>query len=77
MYIPIEAKEPELAMDFMKFVYSEMESSGSAYAPAFEVKTAANATLSDEFCSLVVDIFKGNVKSDKFAEKMLEHIEEY
>ncbi|MBR3935357.1 MAG: extracellular solute-binding protein [Oscillospiraceae bacterium] len=77
MYIPIEAKEPELAMDFMKFVYSEMESSGSAYAPAFEVKTAANATLSDEFCGLVVDIFKSNADSEDFAEKMIEYIKEY
>ena len=77
MYIPIEAKEPELAKDFMKFVYSEMESSGSAYAPAFEVKTAANATLSDEFCNLVVDIFKSNADSEDFAEKMIEYIKEY
>lgn len=77
MYIPIEAKEPELAMDFMKFIYSEMESSGSAYAPAFEVKTAANATLSDEFCNLVVDIFKSDVDSKNFAEKMIEYIKEY
>ena len=77
MYIPIEAKEPELAMDFMKFIYSEMESSGSAYAPAFEVKTAAIATLSDEFCNLVVDIFKSDVDSKNFAEKMIEYIKEY
>ena len=77
MYIPIEAKEPELAMDFMKFIYSEMESSGSAYAPAFEVKTAANATLADEFCNLVVDIFKSDVDSKNFAEKMIEYIKEY
>ena len=54
-----------------------MESSGSAYAPAFEVKTAANATLSDEFCNLVVDIFKSDVDSKNFAEKMIEYIKEY
>lgn len=83
MYIPVEAKEPELAKDFIKSVYMTMSASSSesyaagCYTAEFAEKSAENATLSDEFCSLVVDIFKGNVKSDKFAEKMLEHIEEY
>ena len=83
MYIPVEAKEPELAKDFIKSVYMTMSASSSesyasgCYTAEFAEKSAENATLSDEFCSLVVDIFKGNVESDEFAEKMLEHIEEY
>ena len=91
MYIPVEAKEAELAKQFMAFLYSEnvvnlaeaklgktIPASGSTViAPEFAVKSAANATLSDEFCKLVVDVFKGNVKSSDFAEKMLEYIKEF
>ena len=40
-------------------------------------KSAENETLSDEFCELVVEVFKGKVSSDDFGEKMIEHIEEY
>ena len=46
-------------------------------APEFAVKSSANPTLSDEFCKLVVEIFKGNVTSEKFAEEMIEYIKEY
>ncbi len=81
MYIPAEAKEAELAKEFMKHLYLENAAS-SAYPNAvfsadFATKSAANETLSDEFCNLVVDIFKGNVTSEKFAEKMLEYIKEF
>ena len=91
MYIPVEAKEPELAKDFMKFLYSDTaanlakeklgktapESGITAIAPEFMVKSADNETLSDEFCALVVDIFKGNIKTAELGEKMLEYIKEY
>ena len=77
MYIPVEAKEPELAKEFIKCVYSESNYSGAAFAPGFATKNAANETLADEFCELVVEVFKGKASSENFAEKMLEYIKEY
>ncbi len=81
MYIPIEAKEPELAKEFIRSIYSSMSASSeyiaSGFTAEFAEKSASNATLSDEFCKLVVDVFKGNVDSENFSEKMLEYIEEY
>ena len=81
MYIPVEAKEPELAKDFIKFVYFDVFASSSypstMFAAEFASKNAANESLSDEFCDLVVDVFKGNATSENFAEKMLEYIKEY
>ena len=83
MYIPIEAKEPELAKDFMEYIYkyisldSSSAVSANAFTPIFAVKSADNETLSDEFCELVVDIFKGDVSAEEFNDKMLEYIEEY
>ena len=49
----------------------------SVFAPRFVIKAADNETLSDEFCSLVVSVFKGDVAPDEFAAKMVEYIEEY
>lgn len=91
MYIPVEAKEAETAKQFMSFLYSETVanlakeklgkeiplSGTTVIAPEFAVKSSANPTLSDEFCDLVVDVFKGNATSENFAEKMLEYIKEY
>lgn len=91
MYIPVEAKKPDLAKQFMEFLYGESVASLAknmlgketltgntmVIAPEFVTKTASNATLSDEFCKLVVDVFKGNVTSENFAEKMIEYIKEY
>ena len=91
MYIPVEAKEADLAKQFMGFLYGETAagiakeklgkeipaSTATVIAPEFVVKSAANPTLSDEFCGLVVDIFKGNVSAEEFAEEMLEYIKEY
>lgn len=77
MYIPAEAKEPELAKEFMKHIYAESEQPSAVFSPAFETKSAENETLSDEFCNLVVDIFKGNIKADEFGKKMLEYIKEF
>lgn len=77
MYIPAEAKEPELAKEFMKHIYEKSEQPSAVFAPVFETKSAENETLSDEFCALVVDIFKGDVKADEFAKKMLEYIKEF
>lgn len=81
MYIPIEAKEPELAKDFMEYIYMQLSLDSSnaqnVYAPEFAVKSSDNETLSDEFSALVVDIFKGDVDADEFKDKMLEYIEEY
>ena len=91
MYIPVEAKKADLAKQFMGFLYGETvagiakeklgkeipANDATVIAPEFVVKSAANPTLSDEFCKLVVDIFKGNVTADKFAEKMIEYIKEF
>ncbi len=81
MYIPVEAKEPELAKEFMKFIYSgtnaSSEYSTAVFAPAFEVKTAANETLSDEFCRHIVDVFKSVTDAEEFVEQMITYIEEY
>lgn len=79
MYIPKEAKEPDLAKDFMEYIYSSAssENSSAVFAAAFTEKSASNATLSDEFCALVVDIFKGNIKSGDFSDKMIEYIKEF
>lgn len=91
MYIPIEAKEPDLAKQFMGFLYSEsvanlaesmlgketLTGDTTVIAPEFITKSAANVTLSDEFCKLIVDVFKGDVTSENFTEKMLEYIKEY
>ena len=41
------------------------------------VKAADNESLSDEFCALVVSVFKGDVKPEEFASKMVEYIEKY
>lgn len=76
MYIPIEAKEPELAKEFIKAVYANMDSE-SVYVPEFATKTSANESLADEFCNLIVGIFKGNVDADELAEKMIEYIKEF
>lgn len=113
MYIPIEAKNADLAKKFMIFQYSDAavqiaaetlgeftpvlkiselagqyeldetdkeayESIGtSVFAPKFAVKSAENASLSDEFTGLIVSVFRGEVTSGEFTEKMLEYIEEY
>ena len=83
MYIPIEAKEPELAKDFMEYIYFSFSASSEysfnigGFAAEFAEKAANNQSLADEFCALVVDVFKGNVSADEFGEKMLEYIEEY
>ncbi len=81
MYIPVEAKEPELAIKFMEQIYFDASAASDLnnnfFAADFAEKAADNATLSDEFCKLIVDVFKGNVTSEKFGEKMLEYIEEY
>lgn len=91
MYIPIEAKEVELAKQFMTFLYTDdalylasemlgkmdVENESIVFAAKFAEKSADNETLADEFCELVVDIFKGNVDADEFKDKMLEYIEEY
>ncbi len=80
MYIPAEAKEPELAKEFIKHIYTGNSSSvypSAVFAPVFEMKIAENETLSDEFCALVVDIFKSNIKSEDFGNKMIEYIKEF
>ena len=81
MYIPVEAKEPELAKDFMKHIYMDMSSS-STYSPEvfageFAVKNGANETLSDEFCGHIVDVFKSMADADEFVDQMLVYIEEF
>ncbi len=77
MYIPAEAKKAELAKEFIKHIYAESEQPSAVFSAAFETKAAENETLSDEFCNLVVDIFKGNIKADEFSKKMLEYIKEF
>ena len=81
MYIPVEAKEPELAKEFMKHIYRGDVASSvyptSVFTAEFSIKSAANETLSDEFCDLVVDIFKGNIKAEEVSDKMIEYIKEY
>lgn len=81
MYIPIEAKEPELAMELMKHIYFDASASSELannfFCAEFAEKSADNESLSDEFCKLIVDVFKGNADSENFVEKMLEYIEEY
>ena len=81
MYIPIEAKEPELAMELMKHIYFDASASSELannfFCAEFAEKSADNESLSDEFCRLIVDVFKGNADSENFVEKMLEYIEEY
>lgn len=77
MYIPAEAKEAELAKEFIKHIYAESEQPSSVFSPVFETKSAENETLSDEFCDLVVDIFKGDIKAEEFGKKMLEYIKEF
>lgn len=81
MYIPIEAKEPEIAKEFIKAVYTDISASSeyplAMFASEFATKNAANPSLEDEFCKHVVDVFKSNLDADEFAEKMLEYIKEY
>lgn len=83
MYIPFEAKEPQLAKDFMKFILEDHASEnnylpGSVFFSAeFSRKTGANETLSDEFCESVIDVFKSDSDAEEFVEQMLEYIEEY
>lgn len=77
MYIPAEAKKAELAKEFIKHIYAQSEQPSAVFSAAFETKAAENETLSDEFCNLVVDIFKGNIKADEFSKKMLEYIKEF
>lgn len=113
MYIPVEAKNVDLAKNFMSFLYSDTAAevaaqtvkklppvanisgiaaqyelgaaeneaysaiTSSVFAPRFVIKAADNETLSDEFCSLAVSVFKGDVAPDEFAAKMVEYIEEY
>lgn len=113
MYIPVEAKNADLAKKFMIFQYSDTavqiaaETLGeltpvlkvselaekyelaetdkeayksiatSVFAPKFTVKSAENESLSDEFTKLIVSVFRGDVTSENFKEKMLEYIEEY
>lgn len=85
MYIPIEAKEIETAKKFISFLYSDevvlLIENGVKYenvfTPEFITKSSSNPTLSDEFCKLVVDVFKGTVTSENFQEKMLEYVKEY
>ncbi len=113
MFIPVEAKNKDLAKKFMIFQYSdaaakiaaetlgelmpiqkiaslagqyELEPSAkevylsfgtSVFSPKFVVKSAENATLSDEFTSLIVSVFKSEVASEEFSEKMIEYIQEF
>lgn len=83
MYIPFEAKEPELAKEFMNHIYADYYSENNImpgsvfFSAAFAEKTGENATLSDEFCELIVDIFKGDIKAAEVSEKMIEYIKEY
>ena len=58
-----------------KEAYSALTS--SVYAPKFMIKAADNESLSDEFCALAVSVFKGDVKPEEFASKMVEYIEKY
>ena len=81
MYIPIEAKEPELAKEFIKLIYMDMSASSeyptAMFSAEFEEKNAANVSLADEFCKEIVEVFKSKNDADGFAEKMLEYIKEY
>ncbi len=84
MYIPVEAAEVESAKKFMTFLYGEkaaslMESTAyqNVFTPEFESKSAANPDLADEFCGLIVEVFKSNVSAKDFQEEMLELIKEY
>ena len=108
MYIPVEAKNADLAKKFMIFQYSDTavqiaaETLGeltpvlkvselaekyelaetdkeayksiatSVFAPKFTVKSAENESLSDEFTKLIVSVFRGDVTSENFKEKMLD-----
>ncbi len=58
-----------------KEIYSSIGT--SVFAPKFAIKSAENTTLSDEFAGLIVSVFRGDVTSEDFKEKMLEYIEEY
>ena len=49
----------------------------SMFSSRFAVKSAENATLSDEFSALVVSVFKGDVTAEDFTEKMIEFIQDY
>ena len=62
---------------FVWFIYSSVSEVSAVYAAKFAEKSAANETLSDEFCELVVEIFKSNLNSEEFADKMLEYIKEF
>ena len=75
--VAAEAKKAELAKEFIKHIYAQSEQPSAVFSAAFETKAAENETLSDEFCNLVVDIFKGNIKADEFSKKMLEYIKEF
>lgn len=114
MYIPFEAKNPELAKKFLVFQYSDIavniaaktlgeaapvlkvansaenygfnEIYSSVYGsmgsenvlvPEFKIKAAENESLEDEFCSLIISIFKGNVVAEDFSSKMVEYLEDY
>lgn len=81
LYIPIEAKEPELAKEFIKLIYFDMSASSeyplAMFASEFAEKNAANPSLEDEFCGHIVDVFKSDLDAEEFAEKMLEYIKEY
>ncbi len=57
-------------------VYSSM-GNGSVFVPEFKIKAAENETLEDEFCGLVISIFKGNVTAEDFSSKMAEYLENY
>lgn len=59
----------------LKAVYQSFGT--SVYSPKFVVKSAENETLSDEFTSLIVSVFKSEVTSEDFSEKMIEYIQEF
>ncbi len=114
MYIPYEAKNPELAKKFMVFQYSDIAlniaaetlgestpvlkisnsagnygfdevyssvyssiGSENVFVPKFKIKAAENETLEDEFCGLIISIFKGNITAEDFSSKMAEYLKDY
>lgn len=49
----------------------------SAIASSFIEKSGSNGSLADEFSSLCVSVFKGNVTSSDFLTKMLEYLKDF
>ena len=69
----IKAAYRKLAMKY----HPDRNQGSEEAAEKFKEINEANETLSDEFCDLVVDIFKGNVKAEEVSDKMIEYIKEY